>query len=441
MNDISKPKSKSKKSEATPAEASKAEVKLKKPLKQRANDLRKKSRHPFAVPIITASALLILTLVGFIVAKGTHKIPPARDAKVVILSYDNQKQIVPTKDSTVGELINKLNIKLGEGDVVEPAKTTKINQDQFRINIYRAVPVQIVDGSQKTFAFSAATTPRSIAQQSGTQLYPEDRAVTKPVDNFVDSGAIGEQVVVERATPVAVDLYGTPVTLRTHANTVAGLMREKGIKLEPKDQVVPAPNTPIAAGQKVSFIRTGSKTMTITEDIPMPTQNINDPNLAYGTTAIRQQGSPGQQIATYTVQLVNNVEQSRVLVNKVVTKQPVTQIAVVGSSLSGIKGDMALAGIAPSEYAAADYIISHESGWCPTKAQGQWGGCPPFSGYVPSGGGYGLCQATPGSKMASAGADWATNPVTQLRWCTGYAKSRYGGWNAAYAHWLSAHSW
>lgn len=144
---------------------------------------------------------------------------------------------------------------------------------------------------------------------------------------------------------------------------------------------------------------------------------------------------------TYEINIVNNVETGRKVIQKVVTKTPVTQIAVVGTSLSGIKGDMALAGIAPGDYQYADYIISHESGWCPTKAQGQWGGCPPYAGYVPATGGYGLCQSTPGSKMASAGADWATNPVTQLRWCSGYAKSRYGGWAAAYSHWLSTHSW
>jgi len=102
---------------------------------------------------------------------------------------------------------------------------------------------------------------------------------------------------------------------------------------------------------------------------------------------------------------------------------------------------MALAGIAPGDYQYVDYIIGRESGWCPTKAQGQYGGCPPYAGSVPSGGGYGLCQSTPGSKMASAGADWATNPVTQLKWCNGYAVSRYGSWAAAYNHWLVSHNW
>jgi uncharacterized protein YabE (DUF348 family) len=383
----------------------------------------------------------MLSLSVFLIAKQTHHLPPPQDAKIVIISHDHVKQTVPSNEATVGALLQKLHLKLGEGDVVEPAPATKIDQDQFRINIYRAVPVQIVDGANKQFAFSAATTPRSIAQQTGMTVYPEDKLHTVPSDNFLEDGAIGESVVIDRAMPVNVDLYGTPVVLRTHAKTVADMMREKHITLTKSDQLVPALNTPLTAGMKVSFIRTGTKIETITEDIPAPVQAINDPSLAYGTSAVRQQGSPGQQTATYQVELVNNVVKSRTLIQKVITRQPVTQITVVGSSLSGIKGDMALAGIDPGDYQYVDYIVSRESGWCPTKAQGQYGGCPPYSGSVPSYGGYGLCQSTPGSKMATAGADWATNPVTQLRWCSGYAKGRYGSWAAAYNHWLAYHNW
>jgi hypothetical protein len=39
---------------------------------------------------------------------------------------------------------------------------------------------------------------------------------------------------------------------------------------------------------------------------------------------------------------------------------------------------------------------------------------------------YGIPQAYPGTKMASAGPDWRTNPETQLRWMIGYCRSRYG---------------
>jgi hypothetical protein len=67
---------------------------------------------------------------------------------------------------------------------------TPINQDQFRINIYRAKPVQIVDGDTKISTFSSGTTPRAIAEQVGQNVYPEDKIVTEPVQDFVKSGAI-----------------------------------------------------------------------------------------------------------------------------------------------------------------------------------------------------------------------------------------------------------
>jgi hypothetical protein len=44
----------------------------------------------------------------------------------------------------------------------------------------------------------------------------------------------------------------------------------------------------------------------------------------------------------------------------------------------------------------------------------------------PSSGAYGIPQSYPGNKMKSAGADWQTNPATQIKWGLGYIKSRYG---------------
>lgn len=49
-------------------------------------------------------------------------------------------------------------------------------------------------------------------------------------------------------------------------------------------------------------------------------------------------------------------------------------------------------------------------------------------------GAYGIPQSLPGSKMASAGADWATNPATQITWGLGYIAARYGTPCGAWAH-------
>jgi len=48
-------------------------------------------------------------------------------------------------------------------------------------------------------------------------------------------------------------------------------------------------------------------------------------------------------------------------------------------------------------------------------------------------GAYGIPQALPGSKMASAGADWQTDPATQIRWGLGYIKDVYGNPCSAWA--------
>ncbi|MBL3665780.1 lytic transglycosylase domain-containing protein [Streptomyces sp. M2CJ-2] len=57
----------------------------------------------------------------------------------------------------------------------------------------------------------------------------------------------------------------------------------------------------------------------------------------------------------------------------------------------------------------------------------------------PSSGAYGLVQALPGSKMASAGADWQTNPATQIKWGLGYMNERYGSPCGAWSFWQANH--
>jgi hypothetical protein len=55
-------------------------------------------------------------------------------------------------------------------------------------------------------------------------------------------------------------------------------------------------------------------------------------------------------------------------------------------------------------------------------------------------GAYGLPQALPGHKMASAGADWRTSARTQLRWFFDYCVQRYQGVCNALAH-SNRHGW
>jgi resuscitation-promoting factor RpfB len=257
------------------------------------------SRHPFAVPVATFGILLVVAIGVFLALN--HYDAPATGAYVVIVSHDGVQQTVPSREPTVGDLIAKLHITLNQGDVVEPNEATHINQDKFRINIYRAVPVEIIDNGQKNFTFSAATTPRAIAVQAGYKLYAEDELTRTPTTDFISQESIGEAVIIKRSVPISLILYGTPIVARTHSDTVGEMLKEKNIMLHNGDTVQPAPDTPITANEQIFILHKGETVVTATQPIPAPIQQINDPTLSTGTSAVRQQGVAGTLLITYIV--------------------------------------------------------------------------------------------------------------------------------------------
>ena len=77
-----------------------------------------------------------------------------------------------------------------------------------------------------------------------------------------------------------------------------------------------------------------------------------------------------------------------------------------------------------AQYQCFSKIVQHESNWNHRATNA-------------SSGAYGLVQALPGSKMASAGSDWKTNPATQIQWGLDYMKDRYGSPCGAWDFWQS----
>ncbi|MFF3936382.1 aggregation-promoting factor C-terminal-like domain-containing protein [Streptomyces phaeofaciens] len=71
-------------------------------------------------------------------------------------------------------------------------------------------------------------------------------------------------------------------------------------------------------------------------------------------------------------------------------------------------------------------IVNHESSWN-------------YQAVNASSGAYGLFQALPAGKYASAGADWRTNPATQIKWGLSYMDSRYGSPCEAWSFWQANH--
>ena len=99
-----------------------------------------------------------------------------------------------------------------------------------------------------------------------------------------------------------------------------------------------------------------------------------------------------------------------------------------GGGAKAIGADLVAArGWSSAQFDCLDRLWTKESGW-------------KVSADNPSSSAYGIPQALPGAKMASAGSDWQTNPHTQITWGLGYIEERYGSPCGAWSH-SRSHNW
>jgi hypothetical protein len=82
--------------------------------------------------------------------------------------------------------------------------------------------------------------------------------------------------------------------------------------------------------------------------------------------------------------------------------------------------------VAGDQFQCFSNIVDHESSWN-------------YHAVNASSGAYGLFQALPAGKYASAGADWQTNPATQIKWGLNYMNDRYGSPCQAWSFWSANH--
>lgn len=296
------------------------------------------------------------------------------DAHFVTFHDDTKSLTIKTTAKTVAEALERAKIRYHNSDHVEPALTESINSDNFHINIYRARPVIIKNGSISKFVMTASVDPKEIAQAAGITIYDGDELSLVSNQNILESGVA----------------------------TVYQLTRN------------------------------GGRTITVEEDIPFNDKSVSDTSLPTGQTNLRQVGELGRKSSVYQVNFVDGKEVSRELISTNIIKNPVDRITAVGMKKSvppeweTCASYARAAGVSEADIYVALTLIYRESG-CRFDATNAGSGA------------YGIPQALPGSKMASAGADWQTNPVTQIRWMIGYVTGRYGGWSQAWNFWQTRH--
>ncbi|MFZ1301332.1 MAG: ubiquitin-like domain-containing protein [Candidatus Microsaccharimonas sp.] len=380
--------------------------------------------------IVTVS-LAILGLFGLIMGTFiTHPVAAAQQAGRLISVHDRGKETVfLTEADTLEQAFKEVGIEVDPRDAVEPAINEKLVASDYQVNIYRARPVTVVDGSTRLKVVTPYQTAEQIVADAGISLNQEDTTSLSRSTDFVSDGA-GLKLTIDRATPLTLDLYGKKTEIRTQAETVGDMFKEKNIKLTENDRASLSDATPISEGMEIRVWREGIQTISADEAVAFAVEQIKDADRPVGYKEVQTVGVQGMRSVTYEIEVRDGKEVSRTEIAAIVTTQPQTQIEIIGSKPAtlpytggGSKTDWLAASNIPEEsWGYADFMVSKESGWNPNAVNKSSGAC-------------GLSQALPCSKL---GPNW-NDPVVALNWMNSYVNGRYGGWQGAYNFWQKNH--
>ncbi|MGB9377221.1 MAG: ubiquitin-like domain-containing protein [Mycobacteriales bacterium] len=367
--------------------------------------------------------------------------------KSVTLYVDGHRSSIHTTAASVSELLQQAGYATGPHDLLAPAASAGVH-DGSTVVLKRGRLLHLtVDGVGQDVWTTAPTVAAALDQLgfSTANFTSVSRSKRLP---------LGPTAIALR-TPKLVTVHhdGTAQQVTTTDATVGQLFAQLGITLSATDLVSQRMDTPLVDGMRIDVDRVVNTTTYEMRTIKYQTVHKPDASLPAGTMKVATHGKDGQIRTTYALVYVNGKLTGKTELSSDTVTRPVTQVEQVGtgsqpttpaagsssSSSSNIsvspgsaqaiaKAMLEARGWGNDQFSCLVTMWNHESGWRVNASNG-------------GSGAYGIPQALPGSKMASAGPDWQTNPTTQIKWGLGYISSRYGTPCGAWAQWQANGGW
>ncbi|WP_375486881.1 ubiquitin-like domain-containing protein [uncultured Jatrophihabitans sp.] len=359
--------------------------------------------------------------------------------KDVHLSVDGKTTTVSTTASNVGQVLRGQNYVVGQHDLVAPAPKSAV-KDGMKVVLRHGRLLHLdIDGTRKSVWTTASTVQEALSQLGYTtaDFVSVSRSRRLPLSPT--------SLAIRTPRVVTVVHDGKTERVSTTDATVAQLLADLNVKLNPKDRISTQPDAPLSAGQVVTIQRVGQKTLVRTVSVDFKVIRKADATMSAGKTKLLTQGKKGSMKITYSVVYVDGKAAARTKLSSRTVSAPRNQVLAVGTkqkSAYDARGKVSVGAPTPGsakaiakellakrgwgddQYSCLVQMWTRESGWRTSAAN-------------PSGA-YGIPQALPGSKMASAGPDWQTNAETQIKWGIGYIAARYntpcGAWSFWQAH-------
>lgn len=191
------------------------------------------------------------------------------------------------------------------------------------------IPITIQDGNMEFKTYTDATTVES-ALTSLQLLYTKNDIITPPLQTQIN---FGSTVIITRSNAIHINDGGKENEYETQVTTVADILKEQNIKLNPKDTLQPAPATLLVPAMTITITRITEKDLEEQKEIAFETINKNDSSILRGETKVTQEGKDGKKTEKYHVTYKNGQEIQREKTSENIDIKPTPKIVSVGTKL------------------------------------------------------------------------------------------------------------
>ncbi len=311
-------------------------------------------------------ALLSLFCVGsgvvFIASQASAESPrPAAGERLITVHDGGTEKGLLTRAATLRQALEEASIPVDPNDIIEPGLDEALIASSYEVNIYRARPVTVIDGTIRQRVMSPYQTAKQIAEHAGIPLHDEDETTLGANTDMVSEGA-GIQLKITRATEFTLVLYGKKMMAYTMGKTVGEMLERKKITFGASDTLAISKDQPIVKGMTVEVWRNGKQTTTEEKDIAFDTEKIKDMDRDVGYREVKTPGEAGKRTVTYEIDMKNGVEVSRVEIQSITTKEPKKQVEIVGGKMSNTFGGSFAEALARLRMCEAGGVYTRNSG-------------------------------------------------------------------------------
>jgi resuscitation-promoting factor RpfB len=301
--------------------------------------------------------------------------------KSVSLSVDGKTSTVHLFGGTVADVLNHQGIKLDSHDIVAPAVSTALADNQKVVVRYGRVLTVTVDGKTQQFWTTSTTVSGALAE-----LGIRADSARLSVSRSQPLGRLGLVMSVTTPKNVTVSVDGKTLKATSTSATVADLLSELKVTAGAKDRVAPALTTALTSGLNVVVGRVTQKTVSTTETIAFGTQQRTDSTIYAGTTNTVTAGRAGQKLVVHLQTWVDGKLESDKIASSHVVTAPVAQVDAVGSLSRPVAAPAPAPAAAPGPVSSGggssvngamwDRIAQCESGgnWAINSGNGYYGG-------------------------------------------------------------------